>query len=270
MISKYVLPGVLSLMLATQVEAGLLENLSSYMWKAEKPKPPTIKVLIAKNKPGILLEVKGQYKLFDPNTMEYISTRYVGKRRYLQPLSNGIKWGEEFPGIFQLLIVPDDPGTTTLIDGVEYSGSLYIYDVGGRISVVSKIPIEEYLDGVMAIHTTGIMPEETLGAMAILGRTQAYFASAHPKTNFWDVDGTKTGYEGRAVSDKQTKLGRALTTTKYMVLTEEERPFNADWSQAKISLPEAERLGSQGMDAAEILKRAFPQAALKVMLSNTN
>lgn len=268
MIKRILLSSIAALTLTTGAEAGLLESWSSYMWKTEQPTPPSIKVLIAKSESGVVLEVKGKYKLYDPNTMQHISTRFVGKRRYLQALSDGLKWGEQFPGIYQLLIVPDEAGTTTLINGVEYSGSLYVYDVGGKVSVVNDVYIEDYLDSVLMAKAAALTPEEALGALAIAGRTEAYWASSHPKTTFWAVDASKAGYAGQANKGPNPRVQKSLATTKYMVLTDGDRPFNANWSDAKISWSEAERLASLGENAAQILKKAFPEANLKVMLTN--
>lgn len=266
---RFFLACLTGLTLATSAHAGVLDSWASYMWKTDLPRPPTIKVLIAKNKSGVLLEVKGKYKLYDPNTMEHLSTRFIGKRKYIQTLSSGLKWGEEFPGIFQLLIVPDEGKTTTLVDGIEYSGILAIYDVGGKISVVNEVSIETYLDSVVSSKLSAGMTEETLGALTIANRTQAYYLANHPKTDYWAVDAAKTGYEGFAATNRQNGVDKALASTKYMVLTQEGKPFDANWEESKIALGDANRLASQGENAAQILKKAFPSAALKVMLSNT-
>lgn len=240
--------------------------LTGMVYGIDRPAPPMIKVLIANNKPGILLEVRGKYKIFDPHTMEHISTRFVGKRKYLQALTNGLKWGEEFPGIFQLLIMPDDPRTTTLVDGVPYEGNLYIYDVGGMISIVNDVEIEKYLDSLLVAQNTENLSTEALGALAIVNRTQAYFQANHPKTKYWAVDGKKIGYKGYV--DPSENVGKALQTTKYMVLTEGDQTFNAEWNESKLPLNVANQLANEGQNAAEILKRAFPNTALKVMLTN--
>lgn len=268
MIKKYLLPGIIGLSLIASCEAGAVDSWAT-MWKSERPQAPAIKVLIAKNKPGVVLEVKGKYKLYDPNTKEHISTRFVGKRKYIQALANGLKWGEEFPGVYQIMILPDEGKTTTLVDGIEYSGALYIYDVAGRISVVNEVQIEDYLDSVMSSQIAAeAVPAEALGAIAIANRTQAYYLANNPKTDYWAVDGSKTGYEGHAATHQKNGVNKALATTKYMVLTENDKPFNADFSGAKLALEQTYKLAEQGEHAAEILKKAFPGTSLKVMLTN--
>lgn len=241
-------------------------TVSGALLGVDRPSAPTIKVLIANNKPGILLEVRGKYKIYDPHTMEHLSTRFVGKRKYLQALTNGLKWGEEFPGIYQLLIVPDDPRTITLVDGVPYEGNLYIYDVAGMISIVNDVEIEKYIDSLLTSQDTQNLSAEALGALAITNRTQAYYQANHPKTQYWAVDGSKIGYKG--YSDPNANVGKALQTTKYMVLTEGDQTFNARWDEAKLPLNEANRLAQEGQSAADILKRVFPNTSLKVMLTN--
>jgi stage II sporulation protein D len=245
-------------------EAGVLENWASYLWKQDSQKPPTIKILVAHNKPGIVLEVKGKYKLFDPHKNEYMSTRFIGKRKFLQPLSNGLKWGEEFPGVYQIMIMPEDPNTTTLVDGIEYKGSIYVYDVGGQISVVNGIDVEDYLNSLLSTHYPQKLPEEMLGAIAITNRTEAYWQAKHPKTSYWDVDASRVGYEGYAVAGRPSTIPQALSTTKYMVLVNNNEPIEANWDRAAISLNEAEKMAKQGEHAAQILSKAFPNSTLRV------
>lgn len=265
MLKKWTAAALGCLLCLSGLEAGILENWSGYMWKKEQPKPEMIKVLIAQNKPGVILEVKGKYKLYDPNNMEHISTRFVGKRKFLQPLANGIKWGEEFPGTYQLLIVPDEPSSTTLIDGIEYSGNVYIYDVAGQISIVNELPVEEYLDSLLSTKYDAPYPEEYLGAMAIATRTQAYWQIQNPRTKYWAVDGAKVGYEGWTVAQRPNGVDKALTTTRNMVLYQNGQPFDASWDAAKVKPLDAEKLAKSGETARQILLKAFPDAKLEVL-----
>lgn len=264
MLVRGIQAAICALMCVNALEAGILENWSAYVMKQEA-RPATIKVLVAQNKPGIVLEVRGKYKIYDPNTMEHISTRFMGKRKFLQPLSNGIKWGEEFPGIYQILIVADEPNSTTIVDGVEYAGNLYIYDVAGQISVVNELAVEDYLDSLLSVKYDAPYPEEYLGAIAIASRTQAYDVIGNPKTKYWDIDGTKIGFEGYAATQKQNGIDKALLTTRNMVMTLNDKPFDASWEAAKIKPLDAERLAKSGDSAAQILNKAFPGMTLKVI-----
>src|SRR5437588_276475 len=100
--------------------------------KKEMP-APSIKVLLDHNRPGVVVEVKGEYKLYDPRTNEHMSTRFIGKRKYFQALKDGLQWGEEFPGLHQIKIEPSTAATTIIADGLEYRGSIYLYGIEGRL-----------------------------------------------------------------------------------------------------------------------------------------
>jgi stage II sporulation protein D len=262
----------------SSLEAGVFD----WFGKKTQPQPPKIKILIVHDKPEVILEVKGKYHLFDPNKNEHISTRFVGKRKLVQPISGGLKWGEEFPGLHQIMIAPS-PTTTTVVDGVEYQGGIYVYDIGGSISVVNELDIEDYLSSMLIPRYQEPLPEEVLSAIAIAARTNAYFQALNPKNQYWALDGTKIGYHGLVIPNQESEMAKSIDATHYMVMSRTGlyegtvTPFLAQWDsvpslpskdqpvQAKISLAEAERFASQGEHAAQILAKAFPGTTIQLM-----
>jgi hypothetical protein len=212
----------------------------------------------------LIVEVKGKYKLYDPHTQEFISTRFIGKRKFMQPLQDGLSWGEEFPGLFQLAIVPDNSKVTTVVDGIEYRGAVVVYDIGGAVSVVNYVDVEDYLNSVLSKQYTQQLPDEELSAIAIAARTNAYYQAMNPSNSYWTIDGRKVGYEGYAVTHSNQAMDKAINSTRYMALFESDNPIAADWSKARISLDEAENLAKKGDHAVQILMKAFPQASLKL------
>ena len=68
-------------------------------------KPATIKLLLEKGTDGILLEAKGPYAIYNPENGKKESSGRWGKRFYLYPHEEGIKWGENFLGIYQLQVI---------------------------------------------------------------------------------------------------------------------------------------------------------------------
>jgi stage II sporulation protein D len=248
--------------------AGVLENWISHLWKSDKPEAPSIKVLVEQEKKGVVLEVKGKYRLLDPHTMEHISTRFTGKRRFAQPMSNGIKWGEEFPGIYQILIVPEDNKSSVVVDGIEYKGSIYLYDVDSKLSAVNQVFIEDYITSIVGSRLQTRLSDEFLSALVIAERTRAYDQAIHPKTEFWTVDAQKVNYEGIQPIRNAAQLSRIISTTRYMVLTTKDGlPFDADWTKSKISLSDAENMAKAGDTATQILAKAFPGSSVKVLLT---
>lgn len=267
--------------LSNSLQAGWFDNITSYFNGSTVQKPPKLRILILHDKEGAVVEVKGKYKLHDPNTGDHISTRFVGKRKYMQAVRDGIKWGEEFPGLFQLLIVPDESSTTTVVDGIEYKGPIYIYDIGGSISMINEVSIEDFLSSSLAQKYRSPMPEEALNAIAIAARTDAYYASANPRNQYWSIDGQAAGYQGFAAVDRSSGIEKAIGDTRFMVMSnsgngeEQINVFPAHWSNepptggqqlnSKISVQEAIDMANQGAHAAQILSKAFPGSKIELI-----
>lgn len=251
------------------LEAGLM-NIFTPAKEEKETTPPMIKVLLLSDKPGTIIEVKGRYKIYDPHTDDFVSTRFTGKRKFMQALQDGLKWGEEFPGVHQLIIVPDSPMTTVVVDGTEYQGAIYIYGIEGMIAVVNQIYIEDYLRSILATKYKDALSEETLAAIAIAARTNAYYQSKNSKSPYWDVDGKQVHYNGYSVSGNKSPIENAIIATRYLVLTQYSGtdsaavPFTVQWGSPK-DVEEAEALSEKGQHAAQILAKAYPNAAIALM-----
>lgn len=242
------------------LQGGIIEDM--LFAKPKRPVSTKIKVLIANEKPGVVFEVKGKYKIYDPNNGSHISTRFIGKRKYMQALNDGLEWGEQFPGVYQLLFVADSQTTTMIIDGIEYKGSVYIYDVGGTVSVVNEIDIEDYISSVLTTQVHDSLSAEAMAAVVIAARTKALYEVKNPASPFFSIDGSKIGYQGFALANPHSPLEQAIAATRYMVMSKEKGatiPFPASWgASAAISLNDAEQMASRGEHAAQILGKAFP------------
>lgn len=284
MVSRIFMTLLAFLPLAATVEGGVADRLVSSFSKPLPEKKAAIKILIVHDKPGAVVEVKGKYKIYDPNTKDYISTRFVGKRKFIQAVQDGLKWGEEFPGVYQLLIIPDSATTTTLVDGIEYQGSIYVYDVEGAISIVNEIGYDDYLNSMLASQLRNIqLPQQALAAAVIAARTNAMYQVQNPKTNFWAVDGRKIGYQGHALIDPSNEIQKAIEETHNMVMSLSSsfatpiKPFPVQWDSliaqqsgenpvvARISLSDAAELAKQGDHSAQILKKAFPNTIVRLI-----
>ena len=264
-------------------QAGVWDNITSYFGYSSLPAAPTIKILIAHDEPTAVLEVKGKYKLFDPRTGEHISTRYMGKRKNIQVVHEGLKWGEEFPGIHQLLIVPDDAATVTAVNDKEYQGTLAIYNVGGSISIVNETSVENFLSSSLNTLYRSSLPEETLAAIAIAARTTAYYQTANPRSQYWSVDGRQYGYQGYSYNLSPSGIENALKGTRYMIMGrnfgggQSLSPFVAEWKNAEpartglaagtsvLTIAEADTMAQKGDHAAQILTKAFPGSVIEYL-----
>jgi len=266
------------------VEASLWSSIKSVFCTECAQEPSSIKILVSYDQNGAMLEVKGKYKIFDPNTGDHISTRFIGKRRFIQPLNGGLKWGEEFPGVYQLQIIPETPATTVLVDGIEYRGSLSVYDIGGTLSIVNEMNIDDYLNAVLPTQFKEPMSEEAMNAIVIAARTNALYQADHPKNKFWSVDGAQVGYQGNGIVKGSPVVQKALQDTQGMILSRTGAyegvltPFPAQWGSAtggkvnndpvdfaRITLYQVEELAKKGDHAAQILLKAFPGASIQLL-----
>lgn len=269
---------------AMQVEATPHDSIRRLAAMQQKEKLPSIKVLVVHNADSAVVEVKGKYQIFDPYKGSRLADRFSGKRNLMQPLADGLKWGEEFPGIFQLQIVPENSQVTTLVDGFEYRGSLYIYDVGGHISIVNELPVEDYLCSVMTSQIEGTHSDEALAATAITARTNAYHQIQMAKNPFWHVEAEDVGYLGYGVTCRYNGIEEAINTTKHMVMSQGSpesgeivtfptQVIQAGISSSKpnkrtvavLSLEQAEKMAKSGNDAAQILAKVFPHTRIQLI-----
>ncbi len=255
-----------------QLQGGVIENLVNKFWQKEEPKPATIKILVVHDKPGVLLEVKGKYKIYDPHQDAFISTRFIGKRKFMQAMNDSLRWGEEFPGVHQLKIVPDSTSTTTLVDGIEYKGAIYVYDIGGTISVVNELPLDDYLRVSLNSTFSPNLPDEAAAAVAIAARGNAWYLVQNPKSEYFAVEASKIGYRGHAAGETKKGLDLAIAETKDMIVAKDGHAFANSWTPSNqaasslLTVEEAAELARRGEHAAQILSKAFPGS--KVSLIN--
>lgn len=269
--------------LSVPANAGWFDSITSYFSKPAAPKPPKVRVLVVHDQQGVVIEVKGKYKMYDPHNGSHISTRFVGKRKFMQAVRDGLKWGEEFPGLHQILIVPDENTTTTIVDGIEYKGPIYVYDIGGTISVINEISIEDFLSSTLAQKYHQKLPQEMLAAAVIAARTNAYYAAANPKNQYWSIDAKQANYQGFAVVDQNSDVQKTLADTRFMVMSLPSNggnginSFPAEWKTeatllnqpniSKITFEQATELANQGEHAAQILMKAFPGVKIELVHS---
>lgn len=264
---------ILTLMPFCQTEAGVWRKVRGDLGSHETCVGPTIRVLVGHNLEKVNLGVDGPYSLFDPNRNCYLSSRFVGKCRAMESLSDGLRWGESFPGIYQLKISPDQSSSMIQLDGVSYPGAMYVYDIHGMISLVNQAPLDDYVRSLLGSEELDALQPEVLAALVIVARTNAYYQSANPKTSFWAVDGEKEGYHG--IVNDHPKVDQAVAITRHMVMSRTgvyegvSTPFPAQFGPytpiltknlivSQITLEEAEGMARNGSHAAQILAKAFP------------
>ncbi|MBS3904157.1 MAG: SpoIID/LytB domain-containing protein [Simkania sp.] len=198
---------------------------------SQQTKPATIKILIADKADGAILEVKGRYDIFNPHTQLPITSSILGKRAAIYAHGEGVKWDDPFPYINQMRIVPSNPESSILINGIEYRGCIEIYNLNGVISIVNEVDIENFLKSTLSVQLTHVSDPKVLEALAIVARTNAYYLASRNFQAQWHIRANETDYMGYGVTLQHLAIDRAIENTRHMVMTYKSQPFAASWTE---------------------------------------
>lgn len=202
---------------------------------AEPIAPRNIQILLDKDATEALLEVKGPYYIFNPHDGSRVASGLLGKRFMIYEKENGLKWGEEFPGIHQIYIKPRSPDTAIFINGIQYNGGVAIYGVAGMINIVNDIEIESYVKSILTSQFPSPLEPEVMSSLAILARTDAYYHAIKNEESFWHVAASDTNYTGSALVVDNSFVDRAVDKTRHLILVhpdgEKNMPFPTAWTE---------------------------------------
>ncbi|HLB53176.1 MAG TPA: SpoIID/LytB domain-containing protein [Chlamydiales bacterium] len=208
---------------------------STFERMTEMALPRSIQVLIEKNAEEALLEVRGPYYLFNPLDGSRVAAGLLGKRFMIRELSTGLKWGEEFLGIHQLYIKPRSPDTSIFINGIQYSGGVFVYGVEGKVHIVNEVDMEAYVKSILTTQFSTPMEPEVMAALAIVARTESYYESLKGQGTFWHIQAKDSGYMGSALIVSHSPIDRAVDSTKHLILVHPSNgknvPFAASWTE---------------------------------------
>jgi stage II sporulation protein D len=212
------------------------KEVSSYERIAEPMAPRNIQILLEKDVDGALLEVKGPYYIFNPHDGSRVTSGLLGKRFMIHELENGLRWGEEFPGIHQIYIKPRSNDTAIFINGIQYSGSVAIYGVGGTINIVNDLDIESFTKSILTSQFLEPFEPEVMSALAILARTDAYYRAMRASANsYWHVSAQEINYQGSALVVDNSPIDKAVDSTRHLILLHAENgqdhPFATTWTE---------------------------------------
>ncbi len=230
---------------------------------SKKAKPATVKVVLEKITPDLFLDARGKFLVYNPKTDLLIESGISGKRGKLSVSRGGLRWGDVMPGIFEMRLVPGDPESAILVNGIQYKGCVEVYAVGNELSVINEVDIENYLKSSLA-STTKQISEELLEMVAIVERTNLYYLAHKNKDASWHLEAEKTQYEGVESAQKNQYVENAVEKTKHLIMTFNEKPFPAAISQdcagKTASYASVFRKGGATPAGVEALPSAFNRA----------
>lgn len=211
------------------------DRASSFERIAETVQPRNIQILLEKDAHEVLLEVKGPYYIFNPHDGVRVAAGLLGKRFMIRERENGLKWGEEFPGIHQIYIAPRSSETSIFINGIQYAGAVAIYGVNGAINIVNDLDIEAYVKSILTSQFPTPLESEVMSSLAILARTNAYYQSIKNQDSFWHIAAAENNYLGSALVVPNSPVERAVDSTKNLILVHPHdginTPFATCWTE---------------------------------------
>lgn len=227
------------------------------------PTGPKIRVLLEKSASSAFLEARGSYQVVRKESGIPLSSGKLGKRFVVHAIQDGLRWGEEYPDIYQIEIIPLSQESYFLVNGIQYTGSLSIYHVrSDQIAIVNELPIEDFVKSTLAIKYDEPLSNEAIAALAIAARTEIYhkMLQGRKTSRPWDLVATEAGYFGAGVLQQKNCVEAAVDLTRFMVLEslKQEGPL----AQAYLVPDRVEELAQKGFDAQKILKSSFPQAKI--------
>ncbi len=217
--------------------AGIAQHTDEFILEqiVEPATPKNIQILLEQGVSEALLEVKGSYFLFNPHDGTKVSSGLLGKRFMIHAVDSGLKWGEQFPGIHQLYVQPRSSDSSIFVNGIQYSGAIGIYAIGNRINIVNDIDIETYVKGLLSLQIAQPMESEVMAALAIVARTNAYYAVSRDADAFWQTSAAVVGYQGNALVGPNSSIEKAVESTRHLILVHptegKNLPFATLWTE---------------------------------------
>ena len=216
------------------LQGGMWKDVRGMFSSDHSEESATIRVLLEEEIDAAMLETRGGYNIVNPENGDRLGTRLFGKRFMVQAQPSGIKWGEAFPDTYQIRIDPDQ-GTSILLNGRQYSGSILVYQIGNQISIVNAVDVEDYVKSVLGPLFDKPLREEVMASVAIAARTEALYHIERSPNAFWHVSDIEVGYEGYGVTRRNNGVDVAVDNTRSFVMEHpnvdgDYRSFAARWT----------------------------------------
>jgi len=220
---------------------------------------PQIKVLLEADVTSALLEVRGGYRVERGDNGALLSSGKRAKRFRVHALQEGLRWGEEYPNIYHVVVRPTKQETDVYVNGIQYKGAVSVYYKSNQhITVVNEVGIEDFLKSVLSMQFDCPMSKEALSAMVIMARTEIY-EQIKSGGRLFHLTADEVNYLGYGVTRQGCGVDAAVDATKFMVV---EHSYQENWDQSLLQAEQAEDLASHGLDASQILRTIYPKTSM--------
>lgn len=185
-----------------------------------------IRVLILQDAGSFGLKTEGPYKIKDAAGEKVLSSGR-GMNYTVTVYTEGILIGEDAFRAGKLIFSAGDDGEV-IINGRRFRGEVeFIKNNSGRISLVNRINLEDYIRGILYHEASHYWPMEVLKAQAIACRSYAVYQMNMNQANDYDVtsDIYSQVYGGKTSERYRTNM--AVDKTRGIILTYNNKPLPA-------------------------------------------
>jgi len=236
-----------------------------------------MKVLVASDQQSLLIEVPGAHNIYDPYTGKKLESAFARSSYQMVPTEDGVKWGQTFPGIYQIMLVPDSQYVPVVVNGIPYGGVVLFYQAENRLAVVNWVSLEDFVSSLLS---TRLLPsrdaqKEALAVYAILARSLAYAKLLQHENQLWDCKAEDFGYQGRSSVRNDDAFVQAIQSSKDVIVTRDQQgqdPYSQPIEEIFQRLPyqRLQELSERGQNAKDMLHRFYPDYLLRMIPTKKN
>ncbi len=167
---------------------------------------------------SIRLTVPTACRLADLQSGKTLASWSELKWQEVRPSSPGLRIGSaEIPSA--AVVLEPAPGTVFRVNSLPYRGTLILRRTGkGRLRVINRLPLEEYLVGALTSEVSAGWPLEALKAHAVVSRTMTAHRIWIRKGQEFDMTADTSTHLYHGVSAEKARTRQAVEETRGQVL----------------------------------------------------
>jgi stage II sporulation protein D len=185
---------------------------------AKKRANPILRVLVIDNKDSVLMAIKGRYGIYSTSSDKLLFGGYI-LHTIVGASDKGIMFGQRDLKFSKIrVVVPEN--AYIYIEGRAFRGSVDILRKGDmKMMVINRVPLEEYLYGVLYNEVSHRWPIEAIKAQAITARTFALYQARQNKLQDYDLTNDIYSQVYSGATSERWATTKAVKSTTGKVLT---------------------------------------------------
>lgn len=190
---------------------------------------PQVRVAIYQDAENARLTVPAACRLLDLQTGKQLAAWKDLKWQLVVPSSSGIRIGAVEISSQAVLLRPA-AGIVFHVNARPYRGELILRRTGsGRLLVINKLPLEDYLVGALTSEVSAGWPLESLKAHAVVSRTMTAHRIWIRKAHQFDMTADTATHVYHGVAAERSRTRQAVRDTQGQVLAYDRELFSASF-----------------------------------------